>query len=93
MCAHCLFDIYYLINNTRVDKNELLIIINALIINDKTMRENNIQDIVKSLNITLNNNIFKRNLKDTKNNWLDISVDEVVNNVINYFTYLEKIIV
>lgn len=57
------------------------------------MRENNIQDIVKSLNITLNNNIFKRNLKDTKNNWLDISVDEVVNNVINYFTYLEKIIV
>lgn len=54
---------------------------------------NNIQDIVKSLNITLNNNIFKRNLKDTKNNWLDISVDEVVNNVINYFTYLEKIIV
>ena len=88
-----IFDIYYLINNTRVDKNELLIIINALIINDKTMRENNIQDIVKSLNITLNNNIFKRNLKDTKNNWLDISVDEVVNNVINYFTYLEKIIV
>ena len=83
----------YLINNTCVDKNELLIIINALIINDKTMRENNIQDIVKSLNITLNNNIFKRNLKDTKNNWLDISVDEVVNNVINYFTYLEKIIV
>ena len=76
-----------------IDKNELLIIINALIINDKTMRENNIQDIVKSLNITLNNNIFKRNLKDTKNNWLDISVDEVVNNVINYFTYLEKIIV
>ena len=88
-----IFDIYYLINNTCVDKNELLIIINALIINDKTMRENNIQDIVKSLNITLNNNIFKRNLKDTKNNWLDISVDEVVNNVINYFTYLEKIIV
>ena len=86
-------DIYDLINNTRVDKNELVIIINALIINDKTMRENNIQDIVKSLNITLNNNIFKRNLKDTKNNWLDISVDEVVNNVINYFTYLEKIIV
>ena len=88
-----IFDIYYLINNTCVDKNELLIIINALIINDKTMRENNIQDIVKSLNITLNNNIFKRNLKETKNNWLDISVDEVVNNVINYFTYLEKIIV
>ena len=88
-----IFDIYYLINNTCVDKNELLIIISALIINDKTMRENNTQDIVKSLNITLNNNIFKRNLKDTKNNWLDISVDEVVNNVINYFTYLEKIIV
>ena len=43
--------------------------------------------------IILNNNIFKRNLKDTKNNWLDIYVDEVVNNVINYFTYLEKIIV
>lgn len=37
-----IFDIYYLINNTCVDKNKLLIIINVLIINDKTMRENNI---------------------------------------------------
>ena len=43
--------------------------------------------------IKMPNNYYRIYLKDTKNNWLDISVDEVVNNVINYFTYLEKIIV
>lgn len=85
------FDIYYLINNTNINKSELLNIIDILIIKDITMRENNIQDIIKNLNITLNNNIFKKNLKDARNNWLGISANEVVDNIINYFMSIEAI--
>ena len=80
-----IFDIYYLINNTNINKKELLNIINTIIINDITMRENNIDDIIKNLEITLNNNIFKKTLSSARNNWLNISIEEVVNNIINYF--------
>ena len=83
--VHNYFDIYYLINNTNINKKELLNIINTIIINDITMRENNIDDIIKNLEITLNNNIFKKTLSSARNNWLNISIEEVVNNIINYF--------
>ena len=86
-----IFDIYYLINNTNINKDELLNIIDTLIIKDNTMRENNIQDIIKNLNITLNNNIFKRNLSDARNNWLGVSAEDVIDNVINYFSLIEPV--
>ncbi len=86
-----IFDFLYLINNTNINKEKLLNIIDKLIIKDTTMRENNIQDIIKNLNITLNNNIFKRNLRDARNNWLDISAENVIQNVINYFKFIEKV--
>ena len=62
-----------------------------LIIKDSTMRENNIGDIINNLDTILNNNIFKRSLSDARNNWLDISVEQVINNVIDYFKSIETI--
>ena len=66
---------------------------NILIIPDTTMRENNIEDIIKNLNTILNNNIFKDSLSDARNNWLNISVEEVINNVISYFKSIENVCV
>lgn len=86
-----IFDIYYLINNTEINKRELLNIIDILIIKDTSMRENNIQDITNNLSITLNNNLFKQSLRDARNNWVNVSVEEVVDNVINYFSSIEKL--
>ena len=88
-----IFDIYYLINKTDINKNELINIIDKLIIKDKTMRENSIHDIIKNLDTTFNNNIFKQSLSDAKNNWLNISVEEVINNVIDFFKSMEPITV
>lgn len=88
-----IFDIYYLINETDINKDNLLNMMNTLIIEDSTMRENNIEDIIKNLNTTLNNNIFKRSLSDVRNNWLDISVNQVINNVIDYFKSMEIVAV
>ena len=86
-----IFDIYYLINNTNINKEELQNIIDTLIIKDTTMRENNTSDIIKNLSTTLNNNNFKRNLKDAKNNWLGISVEQVINNIIDYLKSMKTI--
>lgn len=85
------FDIYYLVNNTDINKDELLNVLNLLIISDNTTRENSIYDIVKNLNIILNNNIFKRNLLDARNNWIDASIDEVIGNILDYFKSIEMV--
>ena len=71
--------------------DELLKIIDTLIIKDTTTRENNIYDIINNLNIILNNNIFKRSLREARNNWLGISIEEVIDNVINYFKSMETV--
>ena len=80
-----------MINNTNINNDELLNTMDTLIIKDITMRENNIQDIINNLNIILNNDIFKRSLSDARNNWLDISAEDVIKNVINYFKFMEKV--
>ena len=80
-----------MINNTDINKDELLKIIDTLIIKDTTTRENNIYEIINNLNIILNNNIFKRSLREARNNWLGISIEEVIDNVINYFKSMETV--
>lgn len=86
-----IFDIYYLINKTDINKDDLLNIMNKLIIEDTVMKENNIHDIIKNLNHTIKNNVFKQSLSDARNNWLDISVDDVIDNVLDYFRFLESV--
>lgn len=55
------------------------------------MKENSLNDIIKNLKITINNNIFKHNLSDARNNWLKVPVNEVINNVVIYFEALETV--
>lgn len=86
-----IFDIYYLMNNTNINKDDLLDIIKKLIIEDKTMRENNMEDVITNLNTILNNNIFKQSLSNARNNWLGISVEQVINNVVTYFESMENV--
>lgn len=86
-----IFDIYYLFIKKNINKESLLNIINTLIIKDTSMRENSIEDIIKNLNTTLNNNIFRQRLSSAKNNWLDISTDQVISNVVDYFKCMEQI--
>ena len=61
-----LFNFYYLINSCNLDKEKLIKLINTYIYNDKTMRENNIQDLCDRLSRILNSNLFKNNLNNPK---------------------------
>ena len=79
-----LFDFYYLINKTELDKEKLMNCFNILIFKDETMRENNIKDIVNRLQMTFNSNAYRNHLSNPKNNWLDITVDDAIMSVLKY---------
>lgn len=76
---------YYLINNENLDKDKLLKCFNILIFKDKEMKENNINDIFERLNRILHNKNYQRNLNTAKNNWLELPIDDVIENVLNFF--------
>lgn len=80
-----LFDFYYLINIAGIDKKKLDNCFNILIFNDVNMKENNITDIVIRLNEILSSERYFNMLSDPKVNWINIPVNEVINNVMEYF--------
>ena len=53
------------------------------------MRQNTIDEIVKDLKRILNDKKYRKKLDDIKNNWLEISVDKVVSNVLEFFDSLQ----
>lgn len=83
-----LFDFYYLINKTELDKEKLMNCFNILIFQDETMRENNIEDVVNRLQMTFNSNAYRNHLSNPKNNWLDITVDDAIMSVLKYIKSL-----
>lgn len=83
-----LFDFYYLINKTELDKEKLMNCFNILIFKDETMKENNIKDVVNRLQMTFNSNAYRNHLSNPKNNWLDITVDDAIMSVLKYIKSL-----
>ena len=83
-----LFDFYYLINKTELDKEKLMNCFNILIFKDETMRENNIEDVVNRLQMIFNSNVYRNHLSNPKNNWLDITVDDAIMSVLKYIKSL-----
>lgn len=83
-----IFDFYYLINNENLDKDKLIKYIDILIFKDEAMRENTIEDINRRLSSILNNSKFQSRINTANNNWLDIPIKDVIDNVLDYFSEL-----
>ena len=83
-----IFDIYYLINYTLIDKKKLLDVINVLILNDINMRQIEVMDIVNDLKIILTDENYIKKLSIAKNNWLALPIKEVILNILDYFESL-----
>lgn len=86
-----LFDFYYLINIAGIDKKKLVNCLDILIYKDITMKENNITDIITRLKQILNSERYYKMLNDPKVNWLDLPINEVIENVIEYLSLFETI--
>ncbi len=83
-----IFDFYYLINNENLDKDKLIKYIDILIFQDDTMRENELKDIHIRLTNILNNNRFQSRINTANNNWLEIPIKDVIDNILDYFDEL-----
>ena len=86
-----IFDFYYLINNENLDKDKLIKYIDILVFQDETMRENELKDIHIRLTNILNNNRFQSRINTANNNWLEIPIIDVIDNVLEYFDDLTMI--
>lgn len=86
-----IFDFYYLINNENLDKDNLIKYIDILIFQDNTMHENELKDIHIRLTNILNNNRFRSRINTANNNWLEIPIKDVIDNVLDYFGGLVKV--
>lgn len=86
-----IFDFYYLMNNEDLDKDKLIKYIDILIFKDKQMKENSIKDICSRLLNILNNKRFQSRINTANNNWLEIPITDVIDNVLEYFDGLIKI--
>ena len=87
-----IFDFYYLMNNENLDKDKLIKYIDILIFNDEQMRENSIEDISSRLSNILNNKRFQSRISTANNNWLEIPIKDVIDNVLGYFDGLVKVV-
>jgi len=84
-----IFDFYYLINNTDLDKNKFLKYIDEIIFKDEDMQVTSVDEIIQKLNLVLNNKRYIKNLKEAKNNWLNLPVRDVIDSIILFFESLE----
>ena len=55
------------------------------------MRENELKDIHIRLKNILNNNRFQSRINTANNNWLEIPIKDVIDNVLEYFDGLVKV--
>lgn len=77
------YDIYYLAS--LVDKDKLRECLKIYILYDSKMKENSLKDIVKRIEKTFSNNRYKKNLRSSRKNWLNIPEETVMNGIIQFF--------
>lgn len=77
------FDIYYLLD--KINKEKLDKCLYEYIYSDYKMKEKNTIDIANRLYLTFRNNIFVDNIKTSNKNWLEIDIDTVFNEIVEYF--------
>lgn len=86
-----IFDFYYLINNNILDKDRLIKYIDLLIFKDENITQNTMNDITLRLETILNNKRFIDRLDNARSNWINMPVNDVIDNVIDYFKFIETV--
>lgn len=83
-----IFDLYYLIKNNLLNKEKLEKCFKILIYNDKKLNINSINDLINQFKRITNSRLYKNNLSNPKYNWLELSIDEVVDSILEFLNIL-----
>ena len=84
-----ILDFYYLINIGNINKIKLIKYFEIMIFKDPNMSENNINDIYNILKIILKKKRYLDNFNTIKNNWLELPIEDVVDNILKFIQELE----
>ena len=79
------FDIYYLLAVKGVDPEKLGDALDALVLNDASMRERSYSDIASRLRSVFSNRRFATQLSRAKNDWLEVSPKKATSAIVKYF--------
>ena len=85
-----IFDMYYLIQF--VDKEKLKQCLDVYILDDPGMRENELQDIYRRINMVFNDKMYRKNIDTRDANWLDENTDTVLKGIMEFLRKLEEYI-
>lgn len=85
-----IFDMYYLIQF--VDKEKLKQCLDVYILDDPGMRENELQDIYRRINMVFNDKMYRKNIDTRDANCLDENTDTVLKGIMEFLRKLEEYI-
>ncbi len=83
-----IFDIYYI--SKMVDKDMMKKCFSAFIFDDFGMRENDMNGVLRRVNIVFHDKEYLENLKKKENNWLDENVDVVTKGIIDFLKEYDR---
>ncbi len=82
-----IFDLYYL--SSRVRKEMVYDYLTRYVVNDKTMRENGVEDIKQRLERIFSSEQFKRGLSNPIHSWLAITPEEATSQILSFISSLK----
>jgi predicted nucleotidyltransferase component of viral defense system len=80
------FDLCYLID--LINRDRLLICMNAYIFSDTGMRENNVADVIGRVDRTFKSRQYRKNIASANKNWLNMDIDQVFDKILVYLKSL-----
>ena len=83
-----ILDFYYLIKETMLNKKKLYLLINDYIFLNENMDYKNMTDIIIELEKIFKSSRFIKNFNNIKNNWLELPIDVVSVNILDFLKSL-----
>lgn len=81
-----IFDMYYL--SGLLDREKLRVCVEEYIFSDPIMRENSFDDICARVSRVFASRSYRANIASSKKNWLGVSIDEVLDQLLDYLQAL-----
>lgn len=79
-----IYDFYYLINEQPINKTLLLKYIDKTIINDSSIKYENMDSVCKAVNELLNDENFKNHVNDSLDKWIDKPINDIIESICDF---------
>ena len=85
------YDLYWLIKHGKMNKDEIIKIMENKIFEPKINDIDSLEKLINNINIILSDENYLKTINSRKNNWLDISSEELKNTIVDYLSTIVTI--